>query len=461
MRELAFDIVYGTMESGKHSDDLFLHAVEEKEDAMEGKKDLTVGHPGLTRQEKSFVRRLSYGVIERVPELDAVLNHVSKTPVNKMKPVIRTILRMGVYEILYMDSVPEPATCNEMVELAKKKKFHNLSGFVNGVLRNVARTGRDSLRDELLAGMKTDLERLSYLYSVPEELTQMLIGAYGKKSTEKILASFYKESPVTIRVQTMNAAAEEVKDELMAAGILVKPCPYVEDAFQIESFDRIESLPGFQEGHFTIQDVSSMLPVMVAGIESGDLVMDVCSSPGGKALQAADRIMGRGLVSARDVSEKKIEKIRENIKRLRAEKNVEVKVWDGTVPDEEWHEKADVVLVDVPCSGIGVIGRKPEIKYDAMKNAPALRELQRCIVMGAEKALRPGGTMIYSTCTVNPAENEENAEWIVKNLPLDPVSLDEELPDGLKNKMTRRGMLQILPGIQEGDGFFVAKFVKR
>ncbi len=448
MRKTVFDIVYGTMEKGAHSDELFHRFVQGKSDAC-----------ALTKQEKSFVRRVSYGTIERAIELDRVIDHFSGTPVKKMKPVIRTILRMGVYELLYMDSIPESATCNEMVKLAKKKKFQSLSGFVNGVLRNVARAEKENLRKALLEQCHTEKERLSFLYSMPLELAEMLIDTYGAKTAEKMFGSFYKDNPVTIRVQTMNADAGQVKEELERAGMRVIPCENHEQAFHICGLDQVDRLPGFAEGHFTVQDESSLLPVMVSGIKPGDRVADVCSSPGGKALYAVDRLRGQGMVSARDISEKKIQKIKENAKRLKAE-NLEIKVWDGSVPDDAWFEKADVILADVPCSGIGVIGRKPEIKYTALQHAGDLQKLQRSIVTGAVSMLKPGGVLVYSTCTVNPAENEENAKWIEENLPLTLVSLDEFLPESLKNNMTARGMLQILPGIQKGDGFFVAKYRK-
>lgn len=458
MRGIAFDIVYGVLENGEHSDEWFHRAVE-RENGTDHVPSGDVRGRIFTKQEKSFVRRLSYGTVERALELDIVLDHFLKEPVKKMRPAVRTILRMGVYEILYMDSVPESATCNEMVKLAKKKKYQNLSGVVNGVLRNVARADINSLKNELLAHMRTDKQKLSFLYSMPEELVELLLSAYGRKTAEKIAASFYEDNPVTIRVQTMNASASQVKEELMSAGVLVQPCGYIEGVFQIRNFDRVDVLPGFQEGHFTVQDISSMLPVLVSGIKPGDVVADVCSSPGGKAFHAVDCLKGKGIVSARDVSEKKIAKIRENAERLGVG-NIRIKIWDAAVPDEEWYEKADVVIADVPCSGIGVIGRKPEIKYEAMKHADSLRKLQREIVTGAEKMLKPGGTLIYSTCTINPAENEKNAEWIVKELPFKAVSIDEFLPEGLRNKMTKAGMLQILPGVHEGDGFFVARFQK-
>ncbi len=446
MRKAVFDIAFETLERGGHSDEIFHRIVSSEEKS-------------LTKQERSFLRRVSYGVIERAVQLDRVIDSFSKTPVKKMKPVVRTILRMGVYELWYMDSIPDSATCNEMVKLAKKKKFHQLSGFINGVLRNVAREDKESLQKELLAACKTEQAKLAFAYAVPEELVELLLKGYGKKTTEKMLASFYEDNPVTIRVQSMNATAELVREELMQAEVEVEPCRYVKNAFHIRGFDRVDTLPGFAEGHYTIQDESSMLPVVISGIVPGHTVIDVCSSPGGKALHAADLLKGNGVVSARDVSQGKVARIEENAKRLKAV-GLEVKVWDGQVPDEQWREKADVIIADVPCSGIGVIGRKPEIKYSAVDNAKELCELQRRIVEAAVTMLKPGGTLIYSTCTVNPAENEENARWIAEHLSLMPVSLNDCLPEELRNKMTEQGMLQILPGIQEGNGFFIAKFRK-
>lgn len=447
MRAIVFEIVFGTMERDGHSDELFGRLTGE---GAEG---------GLSRRERNLIRRISYGTIERALELDAVIDFFSKIRVVKMEPVVRTVLRMGAYELLYMDSIPPSATCDELVKLTRQKGCGRFHGFVNGILRNIARAKRETLREELLGRAGTIEGKLSFLYSAPEELVRLLLRCYGRKTAERILASFAEKRPVTLRVQTMNISPEQVRAELEAAGVSVTPAAYSDTAFYIDGCERIENLPGFAEGHFTVQDESSMLPVLVSGIRPGDIVADVCASPGGKALHAWDLLRGEGLVSARDVSKRKLERIRENADRLRADR-IETRVWDASVPDEQWRERADVVLADVPCSGIGVIGRKPEIRYRAMKNAEALPELQRRIVQGASHMLRPGGTFVYSTCTINPQENEEMAEWIVNHLPLLPVSLDAYLPEKLQNKMTCRGMLQILPGIQKGDGFFVAKFVK-
>lgn len=445
LRTTAFDIVYGTLEKNGHSDDWF-HVMAES---------------GESEQNRAFVRRLSYGTIERAITCDAVIQMFSKTPVKRMEPVIRTILRMGVYELLYMDAVPASATCNEMVVLARKKGQERLTGFVNGILRNIAREDKQKLEEKILDGKKTMEQKLSVQYAMPEELVKMLVQSYGKKTAKKILASFYEDKAVTVRIQTMNATKEEVREELEAAGVLVNDAAYMENGLWLRNAGVVDRLPGFAEGHFTVQDESSMLPVLVAGIRPGDVVLDACSSPGGKTFHALDILRGSGFVSARDCTEHKLERIRENAERLQIDADcLEIKKWDATVCDEEWRERADVVLADVPCSGIGVIGKKPEIKYHAMENAEALVPLQKQIVRGAVTALKPGGTFVYSTCTVNPAENEEMAAWLSEELALEPVSLDEELPEALRNSMTRQGMLQLLPGVQQGDGFFVAKFRK-
>ncbi len=446
MRTRAFNIVYGTMENGGYSNELF-------EAAVSGSRE-----PGAS--ERKFLRRLSYGTIERALELDTWLGLFARMPIEKMKPAMRTILRMGAYELLYMDSVPAAATCNEMVELAKRKGMAGMSGVVNGILRNLARTDRQKAGERLIAGYGRDVyKRDSFLYSTPIELVRMLVDTYGRKTAEKILTSFSEDTPVTIRVQQMNASVEQVREELERAGVQTEPGSYAEGALRLKGAVRVEELPGFAEGHFTVQDESAMIPVLASGCAPGSCVMDVCASPGGKSLQFVDVLRGSGFVSARDVSEEKMVRLRENIARLRADK-IEAKVWDGTEPDAEWRGRADVVLADVPCSGIGVIGKKPEIKYRAMEHAKTLVEVQRKIVAATVEALKPGGIFIYSTCTIHPAENEENVRWIEENLALRLDSLNPYIPKILHNKMTARGMLPILPGIHKGDGFFVARFVK-
>lgn len=435
MRELAYEIVFGTLENGQHSDAL-LHAVQERE------KSLTV-------RQKSYLKRLAYGTVERGIEMDAILNQFSKTKVGQMDAAVRTVLRMAVYEIRYMNQVPDAAACNEAVELVRKKGSGRYAGFVNGVLRNIIRQ-KESIR------LREDWVALS----LPKPLMEHLVSQYGKKTAVKIGKAFLKKSGgVTIHINTDRISAEEYEQMLRERDISFQPGVYMEDARLLTKVSDIRLLPGYGEGLFFVQDESSMLPTLCAGIRPGDTVADVCAAPGGKTLHVLKLLQGKGMVSARDVSSKKVALLKENIRRMNYN-NTECKVWDAVNPDAKWQGRADVVLADVPCSGIGIIGRKPEIKYHALGQAEKLVPLQRKICEASVKMLRPGGIFLYSTCTINRAENEENVMWLEEQMGLKRDSLDSFLPDILKNKMTGQGMLQMLPGIQKSDGFFVARLRK-
>ncbi len=432
MRECAYHIVRETLEGGEHSDKLFHAYLRE--------------HPSADARQKSFLKRLSYGTIERCPELDARLREVSVLPLEKMEPSVRTVLRLAMYEIVYMDQVPVPVSCNEAAELAKRVGAGKYVSFVNGVLRNAARKREDFQ-------IKEDKIR----FCLPGELMDHLAAQYGKKTARKIGAAFLeRKGTVTLHIDTNKISVEGFGRALDERGISWRPGFYMKDAILLEQTPDITSLPGFREGWFFVQDESSMLPVLCAGIRPGDLVADVCGAPGGKAMHALVRLRGQGHLITRDVSRAKTERIRENIGRLGYE-NVTCECRDATVEDVENCGKMDVVLADVPCSGIGIIGRKPEIKYHALEHTEELAALQQKICQAAVKLLRPGGVFLYSTCTINRRENEENVQWMEEHLGLRRESLDEFLPEVLRNKMTEQGMLQMLPGLQESDGFFVAR----
>lgn len=436
MREYAYEIVYGTLEKGGHSDELFHQMVNKNH----------------IEEHRGFLKRLSYGTIERAVELDAILDQVSKVPVARMDAPVRTILRMALYELRCMEQVPEAVTCHEAVELTRKKAGEKRTGFVNGILRTCLRK-----KEELT------LNKLWQKVSLPEDLMDAMISWYGKKTAGKIGTYFLeKQGKTTIHVDTNKIAVEDYEKLLDERKIVWKPGIYHADACILEGAEDVRELPGYADGYFFVQDESSMFPVRCADIHRGDRVVDVCSAPGGKTLHALIQLAGTGFVSARDVSEKKTEKIRENTERMGyGSDRVEIKVFDGTCEDSLWRERADVVLADVPCSGIGIIGRKPEIKYHALDLADDLVKIQREICKSAVRMLRPGGTFLYSTCTINPAENIENVQWIEENLGLFTESIDPWIPESLRNRMTAKGMLQMLPGIHESDGFFVARLKKR
>lgn len=444
-REVILDILLELSREKEYSN-ILITAVLEKYDYLDSR-------------EKAFIKRVSEGCIERRIQLDYVLNLYSRTPVKKMKPLIRELLRMSTYQLLFMEHVPDAAVCNEAVKLAKKRRFQNLQGYVNGVLRNIAR-GRDEI---VYPHRETScMEYLSVYYSMPLWLVEHFTRAYGETACENILRAYLEKRSIGIRLR--ETLSEEEQERLLAswkqAGISARKHPYLPYAAQIEGAEGIRRMNGYEEGLFAVQDISSMLVVEVAGIRPGDTVVDVCAAPGGKALHAADKLAGTGQVIACDVTSYKTDRIEENRMRLGA-KNLSVRVQDARIEDASLIGRADVVLADVPCSGLGVIGRKQDIKYRVTQESlQEINHLQREIIANVVNYVRPGGIMMYSTCTMNPAENEEMAEWICREFAMEKVSMKDSLPKVLQQDI-KEETLQLLPGVHETDGFFMAKFRKK
>lgn len=412
----------------------------------------------LPRQERAFITRVCEGTLEYRIQIDYILDSFSKVTVDKMKPPIREILRSAVYQLRYMDSVPDSAVCNEAVKLTQRKGFYNLKPFVNGVLRTIARE-MDQVK---FPSREENLVRsLSVEYSMPEQLVERWLEAYGEETTEKILKDFLEEKPLTVRCRTYLNSQEAIVKSLIDQGVKVEPAPYLPYACHISGFDHILALDAFINGKILVQDVSSMLVAEAADPQKGDYVIDVCAAPGGKSLHVGDKMEGFGTVDARDVSQYKVNLIEENIRRTNSI-NVQAKVQDATIFDQESELLADIVLADVPCSGYGVIGKKPDIKY---RVTPQKQEeiviLQRTILDRAANYVKPRGTLIFSTCTIAKEENEENMMWFLQNYPFKLESLDPCLPEELHSETTALGYLQLLPGVHKTDGFFIAKFRRK
>lgn len=394
----------------------------------------------LDVQDKRFIKRLTEGCIERKIELDYYLNQYSTVPVNKMKPLIRCLMRMGVYQIVYMDKIPDAAACNEAVKLAVKRKFVNLKGFVNGVLRKIARD-KENLP---LPQEKNTVEYLSVKYSMPEWIVEMWTCEYGKKDTELLLKALAGIHPVSVRFSTgLSSEQREVYvASWKAQGVIAKQSDIVPYVYALEAVDGISGLKGFEEGVFTVQDISSVLCVEAAGLMAADVVMDICAAPGGKTMLAAEKC---GKVLARDLSEKKVDLIVENIERMGLLDKVVAQTWDATVADETKAEYADVVFMDVPCSGLGVMGKKRDIKYHVTpETLESLVELQKQIVESSWQYVKKGGVLMYSTCTIHKEENQDMSRFICENYPFE---LEEEK--------------QILPGFTEADGFYYARLRRK
>lgn len=406
----------------------------------------------LEKNQRAFVTRLFRGTIERQIELDYIIDAFSKTPTGKMKKVIKYILRMSVYQLKYMDSVPVSAVCNEAVKLTAKRKFNGLKGFVNGVLRNIANNINS------VEYPKNEMEMLSVKYSVPQWIIDMWNEQYGNEQTVKMLSGIYSRTETTVRCNESKAPVEDIIKSLKYADVEVKKSEIYDKALFISNYNSLTDLDVFNSGMITVQDLSSMMVGLAANPKEGDYVIDVCAAPGGKTLHISEMMNRTGTVEARDLTKYKVNLINDNIKRL-GNKNIITKVMDATVMDEKSIEKADIVIADLPCSGLGVINKKSDIKYNVSKEQILeLVKLQRKILTVVSKYVKKGGTLIFSTCTVNKYENDENVEWIEKNLPFKPLSLGKNFPEITDR---RKNHVQIFTGDYGMDGFFISKFIKQ
>ena len=439
-------------------------------------KDALEKYDYLETRDKAFIKRVVEGCLERNIQIDYVIDSFSKTEVKKMQPLIRSLIRMGTYQIMFMDSIPDSAACNEAVKLAQKHKFAGLKGFVNGVLRNISRNKENiSYPDKTENG---GAEYLSVLYSVPVWLCKMWLTEYGFERTEGMLKFFLEPRPTAIRctvdhrdgvsgpsdMEIATENANKLKKELEDAGVVVKENTILPYALELEKTDNIKYLPGYAEGRFAVQDVSSMLVTEIAGILKGHTVIDVCAAPGGKSMHAAQKVGADGKVFSRDVSVSKKELIAENAARLGLD-NITIEVVDAKINDDNMKRNADYLYLDVPCSGLGIIGRKSDIKQNIKKDKlTELTKLQWDIVKSCWDYVKVGGTLMYSTCTINKAENEQMITKICNELPFEPVDITDVLPkyilenDKYNIKDTaKKGYIQLLPGEFGTDGFFIAK----
>ena len=417
-RELALDMLLAIDRDGQYS-----HLVL---------RDVLDKYQYLSKQERAFLTRLTEGTVERMLTLDYVIDQFSKTKVKKMKPLIRELMRLSVYQIMYMDGVPDSAVCNEAVKLARKRGFSGLSGFVNGVLRSVARGWKD-----------VAFQNESVRYSVPEWIIDGWNADYGRDVTEKMLEAFMQPAKITVRTNTQKCTPEELKDRLSQEGVTVEAIEGISYAFALSGFDYLAGLGSFQDGWFYVQDISSMTVAHAADPKKGDYIIDVCAAPGGKSSHLAELLDGSGMVEARDLTEYKVGLIEENILRHDLH-NMKAVQQDATLFDEASVEKADILICDLPCSGLGVIGRKSDIRYKmTAEKAHDLAALQQEMLDTVWKYVKRGGKLIYSTCTIHKEENEDNVAAFLQKHP----------------QFTLVEQRQIFP-MEGSDGFFVAKMIR-
>ncbi len=397
----------------------------------------------------AFISRLVYGVTERKITLDYAVSQYLSKPVKKTKPEVLTILRLGAYQILFMDKIPQSAAVNESVKLAKSNKCEFASGLVNAILRKIGQNGL-VINDEL-----SEPQHLSVVYSVLEDTVKFLIHHYGKENAEEFLKSSLEPKEIFIRVNTIKTTTEKLKNILINENVKVFDT-YLENALKIEINTAVYNLESFKKGLFHVEDLSSQLCVEALELFPEATAIDVCAAPGGKTFTAAQYMKNQGTLYSCDIYSQRTDLIKVGADRLGLNCVIPF-VNDATVFNEDLPQM-DRVLCDVPCSGLGIIGKKPEIKYKKLDDTKSLLPIQKQILETSAKYVKSGGRLVYSTCSVNPNENrkicdaflKENSDFCsVKVLPHIERAVDEG------------DYLTLFPHKNNCDGFFIAAFKRK
>lgn len=403
----------------------------------------------ISDQEKGLATELIYGIIENKYYLNYIIDKLSKIKSKKMSTYVKISLWLGIYQILFLDSIKDHAAVNESVNLIKKYDKKS-SGFVNAILRNVLRQ-KDSIMEIKDKEIK---DELSIKYSYNPWIVEKWIKDFGQEFTEDLLDANAEKPNLYIRTNTLKISRDELIGKLAKEGIKCTKVNGIDEAIMVQNLKNIEGNELFKLGYFTIQDISSMLVGKIANPEKDSKVLDICSAPGGKTTHVATIMENTGQVIARDVFDHKLKLIKSTVNRLGLT-NVSVENRDALKLDDNSIDKFDYVLADVPCSGLGIIKRKPEIKFKEKSELSGLPDIQSKILNNASKYVKENGTLIYSTCTIHDEENINVVEQFLKenkNFELVPI---ENINIDLDNQ--EKGYIKIYPNIHGMDGFFIAK----
>lgn len=403
----------------------------------------------ISDQEKGLATELIYGIIENKYYLNYIIDKLSKIKSKKMSTYVKISLWLGIYQILFLDSIKDHAAVNESVNLIKKHDKKS-SGFVNAILRNVLRQ-KDSIMEINDKSMK---EELAIRYSYNPWIIEKWIGDFGQDFTEDLLDANAQKPNLYIRTNTLKISRDELIEKLSKEDIKCSKVNGIDEAIMVQNLKNIENNNLFKLGYFTIQDISSMLVGKITNPEKNSKILDICSAPGGKTTHVATIMENTGKVVARDVFEHKLKLIKSTVNRLGLT-NIDVENKDALKLDTDSIEKFDYVLADVPCSGLGIIKRKPEIKFKEKNELSDLPNIQINILENASKYVKLNGTLIYSTCTIQDEENINVIEKFLKendNFELVPI---ENINIDLDNQ--EKGYIKIYPNIHGMDGFFIAK----
>ena len=408
--------------------------------------DTVIKRENLSGKDRSLFCVLVYGVIERKITLDYLIDTLSDLPPEKIELSTRNLIRMGLFQLRFLDRVPDHAAVGETVALAPRRT----RGFVNAILRNYLRQ-----KDTLTLPKKEDgiARALSVLYSYPEEFCEKLVGEFGEEKAEAILAAFEKTPALTLRTNTLKTSREELVKTLSEKGITATPTENAPHGLRVESASLADL--GLEEGLFFVQDEASQIAVAALDAKKGETVYDICACPGSKSFGAALNMENEGSITSFDLHENKLSLVQSSAERLGIT-ILRTEARDGRNLDEKLLESADRIICDVPCSGFGVVAKKPEIRYKELSSCETLPKIQYDVLNTACRYLKKGGTLLYSTCTIFREENGDNVKRFLAEHPdfsLTPFRVGElDVPEG---------QITLLPSEHGTDGFFVAKFTRK
>lgn len=407
-------------------------------------------------KDRALVTEIVNGTLRNLYYIDHVINQFSKTKTEKMKPWVLAVLRTAVYQMYFM-KIPDSAACNEGVKLIVERGLAPLKGFVNGVLRTVAREKKNIVLPEIGTP-----EFLSVQYSHPLWLVKMWIAYFGYDETQMLCQADNYPPDVTIRVNTLKTEKALLKKRLEKKGVAITDGGFVPFALHLKRTADIGGLDAFKDGLFHVQDESSQLAIKVLDPQKGEAILDLCAAPGGKSFTIAQKMENKGKLISGDIYEHKIELISQGAQRLGIN-IIEPRQQDATQYNEVYNRAFDRVLVDAPCSGLGLMGKKPDIRLK--KNGDEIDHLvpiQRQILENGAQYVKPGGILMYSTCTLCKKENEKNVEWFLKNHPeFMGEDITEFLPQEIWQETAKKGYITLLPHRTNTDGFFIAKMKRK
>lgn len=442
-REEAFLILNSIMSKGAYS-------------GIEIRKRLDSSN--LKRNDKALVTEIVNGALRNLIRIDWIINEFIRIKPEKLSTNIKDILRCATYQIIFLDRIPDSAVCNESVELAKKYANQGAAKFVNGVLRNISRK-KDNIG---LPDINNISKFLSIEFSHPLWLVDLWINNYGVDFTKGLLKANNETPPLTIRINKLKISKDKMFDLLNSSNILSSEGLYNNEAITIKGICSLDNMELFKKGYFQVQDESSMLVGKIMDPKPGDVIVDVCSAPGGKATHMAEIMSNKGKIISRDIYKHKLNLIEENSKRLGIT-IIETQIFDAKEVDNNLIGKADAVLVDAPCSGLGLVRRKPDLRWKKnQEDINKLSELQLKILKNASLYVKKSGVLVYSTCTLN---NKENIQVVKEFLLYDNHfaldNIEKFLPENIYAPNKKEGILELYPHIHGTDGFFIARMIKK